>query len=273
MDGSIPPDFDGVQVAGTRALERKIDQLVKLMGENVNLQRIAELESGMVCRFGHMGHEVQLALPEAQRDYLQRAILSHRTFYESRQLGLLYARRIVTPGTTVCDVGANIGNHSVYFGTVLKAGKVVAFEPQAAAFATLQRNLHLNGIDAGRAVNAMVGPVEGHGRLMNFNPSNHGATTYRSDPTGDVPMVALDEALSLEERARLSLIKIDVEGMEKDVLWGATELLGRYRPAIWVGTVPRTRALALIKEFLAPFGYTPEALSPNDHLFTAPPAG
>ncbi len=270
MDGSIPPVI-GASFEGAQALERKIDQLMKLMGENVTLQRIAELEAGNICRFGHHGREVALTLPDAQRDYLQRTVLNHRTFYETRQLGLLYDKGIVTPGTTVCDVGANFGNHTVYFGAILRAGRVIAFEPQDYSFKALRQNMALNGIDTGRAVNAMVGPVAGHGRLISFNPSNLGATSYKSDPNGEVPMVCLDEALSAEEQARLSLLKIDVEGMEKDVLWGATELLGRYRPAIWVGTVPRSGALALMKEFLAPFGYISEALSPNDHLFTAQP--
>jgi hypothetical protein len=81
--------------------------------------------------------------------------------------------------------------------------------------------LRLPEIDYGTAANfagVELKPLEAQGR----------AAATRVHP---VPIVALDEAF---DRARLDLVKIDVEGMEMDVLAGAARTLGRFRPLLYV---------------------------------------
>ncbi len=266
MDGSTAE----AGTAANDALGRKIDQLIRLTTESVTLQRIALLEMpGSICRFGHNGVEVALSLPDAQRDYVQKQILNHRSFYETRQLTELSRRGIVRRGATVCDVGANIGNHSVYFGRILGAQQVIAFEPQPHCHETLLFNFALNGLGDERVINAMVGPTSGAGRLTAFNPVNYGGTTFAPDDAGDVPMVSLDDALTPREQAEVSLIKIDVEKMEMAVLQGATGLLSRHAPPLWIELLAKDDAYERAVQFLAPFGYTADGLSPTDFLFTA----
>ena len=78
---------------------------------------------------------------------MQRVILRTRSFYEARLLATVEAMGIVGKDSVVCDVGANIGNHTIYFGTVMGAAKVLAFEPQAHCHETLCANIALNGLE------------------------------------------------------------------------------------------------------------------------------
>ncbi len=252
--------------AGT--LGRKLDQLIRLMDESLHLQRVALLEDGHVLRFTEGGTtRIALSLPEAQSDYVQRVILRNRTFYEARLLAVVRERGLIRPGMTVADVGANIGNHSVYFGRVLGAGRVLAFEPQPHCFATLRRNLELNGLDPEGAFHCMVGAESGQGGVARFNPRNLGGTVFAPDAAGGIAMIALDDLLDSPALEGLGFVKIDVEGAQMQVLRGAREVLRRFRPALWIELLERDDAYAECADFLAGLGYAPQRLAPNDWLF------
>ena len=125
----------------------RLDQLIRLMDEQVHLQRVALLEAGHTLRFNGPGAaRIAFSLPDAQDDYLQRVILRTRGFYEARLLAMVAALGLVGPQSVVCDIGAKIGNHTVYFAKVMGAAKVLAFEPQAHCHSTLTDNIALNGL-------------------------------------------------------------------------------------------------------------------------------
>jgi len=127
------------------------------------------------------------------------------------------------PGMTYVDVGANIGTTTLAAaGAVGAAGTVIAFEPHPGTFRDLSDNVALNPDLAARIslVAAAVGDSTGTARISNLldNDVNH------IDGTGiPVPMTTLDEALNGTEH--VDLLKIDVEGYEKNVLQGAAEIL------------------------------------------------
>jgi FkbM family methyltransferase len=250
------------------ALPAKLDQMIKLMDESLHLQRVALLEDGHILRFHAGMTRIALSLPEAQDDYVQRMILRTRTFYEARLLASVQAMGLIRPGMTVCDIGANIGNHAVYFGKVLGAGRVLAFEPLPQSYATLCRNLELNGLTDALAYNCMVGPVSGRGDLARFNPRNLGSSGFVPAPAGPVPMVALDDLVEGDEMQGLGFIKIDVEGMQLDVLRGSAQLLRAFRPAIWVEVLERDPTLGATLQLLSDLGYVGQKIGPNDHVFT-----
>jgi len=195
------------------ALSGKLDHLIKLMDESVHLQRVALLDEGHILRFNAGLTDVALSLPNAQDDFVQRVILRTRTFYEAKLLATVQSMGLIKPEATVCDIGANIGNHSVFFGKVLGAKRVLAFEPHPHCYAALCRNLELNGLTDALAYNCMVGPTSGRGEIARFNARNLGGSAFAPAKTGAVPMVALDDLIDAEEMQGLTFIKIDVEGV------------------------------------------------------------
>lgn len=249
------------------ALSAKLDQTIRLTEDSLHLQRVALLEAGHILRFHSGLTPVALSLPDAQDDYVQRIILRTRQFYEARLLATVQGLGLIRPGATVCDIGANIGNASVFFGKVLGAERVVAFEPLPQAYTTLRRNLDLNGLTDALAYRCMAGAQSGRGDIARFNPRNLGATSFVPSAEGPVPMVALDDLIEAEELDGLSFIKIDVEGMHQEVLQGAQKVIATHKPAIWVALTDAGTDYAACAGLLEPLGYTATPIGPNDFVF------
>lgn len=192
-----------------------------------------------------LGASVTLALHED--DHISRQLVERHSFYEEELLLDLYS--LERKGTYV-DVGANIGNHTLFFAKVM-GQRVFAFEPFPANLKILKRNVELNGLSKlvrveGKAVSA----VAGQGNLENPNAANFGMV--RLAETGlPCKVVALDDVLAKED---VAVLKVDVEGHEYDVLLGARETIRRARPYIVFeasSLEEHERVAALIK----PLGY------------------
>lgn len=135
---------------------------------------------------------------------------------------LTIARAFVNKESVVVDVGAHIGTFSVPIAD--EVGKVVAFEPSPDAFALLSHNASKNGAPL-QLINKGLGSEKGHGALLVRNASNAGANTLMSG--GDIVVTTLDEEVESAD-----FVKIDVEGMELEVLRGGVRLIERARPVV-----------------------------------------
>lgn len=135
---------------------------------------------------------------------------------------LAVARAFVNKKSIVIDIGAHIGTFAIPIASIV--GKVIAFEPSREAFALLSCNATENKA-ALQLVNKALGSKMGSGTLIVRNASNAGANTLISG--GDISVVTLDS-----EVTHADFIKMDVEGMELEVLRGGTELIKRARPVV-----------------------------------------
>jgi FkbM family methyltransferase len=140
-------------------------------------------------------------------------------------------------GDVAIDVGANVGTHTLAFARYVGShGNVLAFEPQPAVFEVLQRNIDQNGLGNVRAYHAGVGAERSRLYVDNIDgsrPANLGAAALHRDASAQriaVPVMSLDE-LRLDA---CHLVKVDAEGMEKDVLEGMRETIDRRRPVLFV---------------------------------------
>jgi FkbM family methyltransferase len=89
-------------------------------------------------------------------------------------------REVFLPGTAFIDVGANIGNHSVFFAAILNAS-VYAFEPFPPNHALLELNIAANGLDDGIiASHHGIGEITGTATLHPGQPDNFGTTRLSS---------------------------------------------------------------------------------------------
>ena len=141
---------------------------------------------------------------------------------------------LVRPGMLVVEVGSNIGAHTVHLAKLVgENGGVVAFEAQRVIFQMLCANLALNGIENTDAKCMAVGAAPGEimvPRLDYRGDNNFGGISLGGDDGDAVEMIAIDNLLL----PACHLMKIDVEGMEKQVLEGARQTIGRFRPYLYV---------------------------------------
>lgn len=156
-------------------------------------------------------------------------------------------RRIPPRGRcNVVDVGAHIGTHAIpYARAVRHRGNVHAFEPQAVMVDLLRRNVEVNDCTAEVVVHPhALGHVDGievsmhdvildgpnAGRRYGYEdgrPFNYAGLQLGAGPT-TVAMRTLDSF----ELTDVALIKVDAEGSEPLVFWGARETIQRCRPTL-----------------------------------------
>jgi FkbM family methyltransferase len=173
-------------------------------------------------------------------------------------------QRIIRPGMTVLDVGANLGLYTALFARLVgKAGAVIAFEPDPALFALLRRNATLNGCTNITAHNLALGSRSDRAMLrkMIFNSGDNtlgsdGNRCFRREVPIDV--VALDEFLPA---LHVDVVKIDVQGWEFEVLLGMDRILAACPHAgiyfeLWPDGLRRAgRTPAEMAEWLQDRGY------------------
>jgi FkbM family methyltransferase len=161
-------------------------------------------------------------------DHIGR-IMSRGTWYERDLLSDLHAR--VTSGTAI-DVGAHIGNHTVFMAT--KCGlDVVALEPNPVARKMLHHHVAINDLESRVTVLPMAaGASHGYATLVPGPPKNSGMARTSLANDGDIEVIPIDE-LDLHD---VSVIKIDVEGAHMQVLEGARNTITRERPVLYVET-------------------------------------
>jgi FkbM family methyltransferase len=166
------------------------------------------------------------------RSIFEMAYWPYKRFYEAGPIASL--RQLITPGSCVVDVGANIGYFTLYFASWMQnGGKVLAIEPEAVNYARLQRAVSRAGLDSiVETVCVAAAETVGNG-LLEINPVHPGDHKLG---TSGVPVVTstIDSLLAERDWPEVSLLKVDVQGAEARVLAGALETINRFRPALFL---------------------------------------
>lgn len=149
-------------------------------------------------------------------------------------------RYIINPGRDVVDVGANIGFYSV-LGAKCTQKRVLAIEPTENALSLLRKNLQVNGVisraviykgvASNREGSRFINVVAGREEYSSIGGLNHPAVQGEARSQQRVAGNTIDNIVSTYGLDP-GLIKIDVEGMEHEVLAGATKVLESVRPKI-----------------------------------------
>lgn len=174
----------------------------------------ADRPQPVIFAFDHIGHHINL-----------------HGRYEARELQTFMEWLNLIPGAadgTALDLGANIGNHSLFFAQHFK--RVISFEPNPRTFKVLSLNAEL--VDNMRCLNLGLSSREGVARLRTSR-TNTGGSSLTTEPSGefaDVQLKTLDSVVPAGENVKL--IKIDVEGHEHEALLGARETLLAHRPIV-----------------------------------------
>ena len=168
--------------------------------------------------------------------------------YSEGEVRLL--QQVLRPGMTAMDVGANIGVLDGPHGEGGRAlGRVLAVEPQRQLYQVLNGNLALNGLQNVMTMLGCMGAAVGGALMPAPDFRAQGINLGRLSPgeVGEPVPVATVDGLGLPE---LHLVKIDVEGMELEVLRGAAGTIARCRPTLYVENDRPDRSAALIGELL-----------------------
>ena len=136
----------------------------------------------------------------------------------------------------ILDIGANIGNHSLFFAKFLDCEKVHSFEPFPSNITLLQKNMS-NFTNKSKIYEFALSNKEGSLPLYNSQEGNFGgfslhnysnAISFLVNPS--INVFTLD-SLNL---SNISMIKIDVENHENEVLEGATQTILNNKPIIFI---------------------------------------
>ena len=144
-------------------------------------------------------------------------------------------KKHLKPGMKVLDIGANIGYFSILAAKLVgDTGQVFAIEPNMENCKLLQASKDLNKLDQLLILQFAAGHTTG---LLTLNTSYSNGTTSTLSNNVDVLMASKTvSAIKLDNLrefdAGIDFIKIDVEGAEYSALFGAKELISKFKPII-----------------------------------------
>jgi FkbM family methyltransferase len=161
------------------------------------------------------------------------------------------------------DIGANIGNHSMFFAD--RFARVIAIEPNPAFCLAFRATLALNQLTNVQLLECGLGAEAGRFAYRQAAAANLGASHFLSPVEGsatakDCPQLEIrigDDVVEALDISRIGLIKIDVEGLELAVLKGLRRTLTQQDPIVMFEAHPevdRSSAEATL-EFLRNLGY------------------
>jgi FkbM family methyltransferase len=191
--------------------------------------------------------------------YLGKGLFKYGEFSEGE---VRLFRKIIKPHHVVCDVGANIGAHTLALSRI--AGCVLSFEPNPTLFNCMAGMIVLNDLKNVYAQQAGISDKEGAMAYMDIDfdiHNNFGAHHLEKfEGTRGVRVFPLE--------VPCHFVKIDVEGMEVQVLKGAAPMIRECKPAIYVEAdrVDRFEELYSTLKDLGYYAYwhTPQLFNPDN---------
>jgi len=182
--------------------------------------------------------------------------------YENDLINLFLAAVPLNRRRVCLDIGGNVGNHSLAFGQAFST--VHTFEPNPEVLAQLRHNVSLNS-----AMDICVHPIglgneDGEIPFYNIRNGNLGLGTFSPVEQYDQPLVRIGEAKIRRgddvvrelEIGPVDAVKIDVQGLEPEVLRGLAKTLARDLPVVWLEVAAGTQScMARLTDLEALFPY------------------
>ena len=162
----------------------------------------------------------------------------------------------------VVDVGAFVGLFTLEAARV--CGSVIAFEPNIVARKVFAENIKRNAVN-----NVIVLPYAVGSRERFVSIVQQGGATHVGKHPRTIQQVYLDRVLQHE--SRIDFIKIDVEGYEVEVIYGATQTIERCKPTILVEVHSHYKNFTnngnLLDEAIKPLGYSSRRVWENSPAY------
>ncbi len=170
----------------------------------------------------------------------------------------------LAPGDTVLDIGAHVGSLTVPMARLIgPEGTVYAFEPQKKIYRELVHNLKLNELANAVPLRFAISSKAG---IVEMTPAIAHDGRVRVGTGGDRVEARTIDSFGFSD---VSLMKIDVEGYEVEVLRGAEKTIDAFTPVIIIEI--RQSNLEIVTSILKRHGYTERQISPWDYIATCEP--
>ena len=186
-------------------------------------------------------------------------------------------RKLLKPGQTVLDIGANLGVYALSMAKVVgNKGRVIAFEPASNTAALLKQSASLNGFNHLEVDPRGVGAQSGEAILsLDSNPELNQIVETFSVETEDSPTSEAIKLTSLDDWAAnqsnleaISFIKLDAEGQELNIIAGAHQLLTTHSPLILYEVKHKSDMHLELVDAFEKIGYASYSLLPGPLLLT-----
>jgi FkbM family methyltransferase len=195
--------------------------------KNPFLKRLAILFGDSIKRVRVGNYTVLLDMNES----IQRSIYLGE--FEPEETEWFY--KVLKPGMVVVDAGSNIGYYSLIASTLVGSkGNVYSFDPSDYAFKKLQGSIRENHITNIHLFNLGLSDHTEERELLLRDKTLHSPSfcygeEYPTTAIGRSRLITLGSFAELSGIDHIDLIKIDVEGMEMNILKGMTGLLAENR--------------------------------------------
>lgn len=207
------------------------------------------------------------------------------SFVEVERAERIFYLEYLREGMTVCDVGANVGELTLLFSRFAGASGIVhAFEPCAEAFGRLEAVCRAASLRNVRLNRLALAEDEGTVSLHVYDEDHMSWNTRAARPLEDygidvkplaveqTPATTLDLYCERNGVERVDLLKIDVEGAELQVLFGARRMLGGRRVGCVTFEFGQTtfdmgNSPAQIEAYMKEVGYELRNLVADDPVF------
>lgn len=175
-----------------------------------------------------------LKIEGIEGDYVFETIREKNNFYEIELLNKW--KRYLSDSKVVFDVGANLGNHTLFWAKKLNTDVIYSFEPYIPNFERLLHNVQNNLLDNVYPINKAIGKKEGYTCVKEFHEDNYGGTTLNEEiqSEGEIEVITIDSFVKEKKIESVDFIKIDTEGYEVSVLDGAQKTISKYYPDLWI---------------------------------------
>jgi FkbM family methyltransferase len=187
--------------------------------------------------FGYRDRSIRIS-GVAPDDHVFKLVGARGQFYELDVLEAVSAKMVGCAGDGIAvDAGAFIGNHTVFLALFCPIARVVAFEPNPKALQALDSNLRQNNVQ-GRVTVVPKALAEEDGGTQYFYDlieNNAGRSTVKKERlAGSIPVQVTNIDSNIAPETRVDFIKVDVEGMEVQVLRGARRIIRTSKPLLCV---------------------------------------
>ncbi len=184
---------------------------------------------------------IPLRLPFGAWWLAEKSALDHQLLHnEFERMETEFVIRLLRPDMTVVDAGAHHGLYALLASKrVGWEGRVIAIEPSARECQRLEKHLRLNRCSNTELVTCALGEDSGEADLYLLDGIHDWCNSLQPPSVDEpvrtvrVPVRRLDDVLAESAVTKVDFMKLDVEGAELSVLYGAMKVLhGESRPAI-----------------------------------------